>query len=373
MTAPIRAEDVEPEQVSWIYKERIPRSMISVIAGRPEQGKGLFVAHLAAHVSNTPMGNRMGKVLYSAIEDSHGLMTRPRLEAAGADLDNVLLWRFQLPIQFSELEAYILDKEIDLLVMDPFAAHLSGHVSRQSDNIRQVLSPLSELIETTGTAVVITEHVLKRVSANAHPLAAIGGSGSGLVAASRMAFLFGKDPADEDRRILACVKNNIRERPLAIEYEIDTMDIDRVGDIPLLVFQQEFEFDAARLLETDPKRARGVGRPADKRAAAAEWLTNYLYEAGTPVPAGKVFEDAKHYGITTKTLRRAVTEMGVLRDPPGGGRHCRWSLPQSVLDILNGTDGEDKPDETIPNTDALLLSDDDFNALLGGDDDGSTI
>jgi KaiC/GvpD/RAD55 family RecA-like ATPase len=84
------AKDVEPEQVEWLWpleavkdaeQGRIPRSMLSVVAGRADQGKGLFAVRVASDVSRSGQN-----VLYSAIEDSPAIMTRPRLEAAGADL-----------------------------------------------------------------------------------------------------------------------------------------------------------------------------------------------------------------------------------------------------------------------------------------------
>lgn len=366
MTGPIRAEDVEPEKVEWLWRERIPRGMLTVVAGRPEQGKGLFAAYLAAEVSRTPVVNtatgeiRYGQVLYSAIEDAHGLMTRPRLEAAGANLSNVHLWRFQIPAMMAELEAHIIEKNIDLVVMDPVSAHLSHGVSKHSDKIRTVLNPLTELLEATGCALLMVEHVNKRVPKGSHPLNAIGGSGSGIPAASRMAYVLGKDPADEDSRMLCAVKSNLRSTPKAVRFEVDTTDIDKIGVVPFLGLEDDdVEFDPMRLFEGKAE-AGAVGRPPDKRAAACEWLTNYLFDAGEPVKSGQVMEDAKQYGMSAKTLRRAADEMGVLRNPPGGGRNCTWELPQEIIDALADDDDEDGDD-------GMQLSQDDIDALLGGD------
>lgn len=327
MSGPVRAQDVLPERVEWLWLNRIPKGMITVVAGRPDQGKGLFAAHVAAEVSKT------GKVLYSAAEDSHGLMTRPRLEAAGANLDNVLLWRFALPKNMVELAQIVVDEQIALVVMDPFASHLSGGISRHSDNVRRVLTPVTELIESTMTSVLVIEHALKRTASTGHPLQAIGGSGSGLPAASRAAFVFGVDPDDEDRRILAPAKFNIGPSPKALAFEIDVEDIDVVGDVPLLLVDDELmAFDPMRLFKDDKKGK--VGRPPDKRAAAAEWLTNYLATAGGGCLAGKIQEDSKHYGMSQKTLRRAAADMGIVKNPPGGGRACVWDLPDDVKQLM---------------------------------------
>jgi len=324
--------------------------MMTIFAGQPDQGKGLIMAHIAAEVSRMKIKRedgtyRWGRVLYSAIEDSHELMTAPRLVASKANMKNVHLWRFRLggaSDDFEELEYILTNEEIDLLVMDPLAAHLTGGVSRHSDNIREVLSPLARLLELNGTACVMVEHVLKHVSPYAHPLKAIGGSGSGLAAAARMAYLFGVDPKDEDRRILANIKSNIRDIPDAIGFEVDQFDVEDVGPVPLLIYQDELEFDPRRLLQVDRHTARGVGRPPDKRAAAAEWLTNYLWLAWDcqPVPVGKIEEDAKQYGMSSKTLRRAATDLQIVKNPPGGGPKVTWALPDAFVKRLKESNGE---------------------------------
>lgn len=340
---PVLASAIQPKAVNWLWRERFARGTISVVAGRPDQGKGLLAALVAADVTK-----RGGRVLYSAAEDAADLMTRPRLEAAGANLDNIDIWRFLLPTQQDELSAFIVERDYDLVVIDPFAAHLRG-VSRFSDDIRTVLSPLSKLVEQTGTAVLIIEHALKRVAANSHPLTVIGGSGSGLPAAARMAYLLGVDPEDGDKRILACVKNNLRDKPKALRFEVDVDEFPVVGEIPSLVTEGEVEFNASRLVSSaEPGK---VGRKPDKRAAAAEWLTKYLAEKGKPTKAGDVIEDAKQFGLANKTVRRAADDMGVVKAPPGGGRNCTWDLPadvKKVLGVAAASVEESKPAETTP-------------------------
>jgi hypothetical protein len=337
---PRKAASVEAERVDWLWQNRIPRGMLSLVAGKPDQGKGLFASFLAADVSSNG-----GRVLYSASEDSASLMTRPRLEAAGADLDNVLLWRFALPKNGRELGEIVVNEKIDLIVMDPLASHLTGGISRHSDNIRTVLTPLTELVESTGTAVLIIEHALKRVPTSGHPLDAIGGSGSGVPAACRTAFVFGKDPDDADRRILAPAKFNIGPMPKALTFEVDVEDLDKVGDVPFLEMDEELmTFDPMRLFNTKNQPGK-VGRPADKRAAAAEWLTTYLAENG-PTKSSTVQEDAKQYQMAAKTLRRAAEDMGVVKNPPGGGRNCTWDLPDEVKDLMGLPTAKAAPDPT---------------------------
>jgi AAA domain len=320
--APVRSDQVTAVPVEWLWKDRIPRGMITVVAGRPDQGKGLFAAHLAAHASQQGI-----RVLYSAAEDSHGVMTRPRLEAAGAVLGRILLWRFQLPSQQLELFELITKHKIGLIVIDPLASHLSSGISRHSDNIREVLAPLTNVIEKSGTSVVIIELALKRVPPSGHPINAIGGSGSGLPAAARAAFLFGIDPGDPDKRVLTPVKFNIGPKPATAVFEMDTLELPGIGEIPLLLFDADQQkFDAMLLFNSRPGE---TGRPADKRASAAKWLTTYLVAAGAPVPSKKVYEDAKQYGMSTRTLRRACEDMEVVKRPASGPKCC-WELSDDL-------------------------------------------
>jgi hypothetical protein len=326
--------------------------MISVVAGRPDQGKGLFAVHVAAEIAA-----QGGKVLYSAAEDSHSLMTVPRLtasleallydedkptasqQAIKAGLDNVLLWRFVLPEQFNELVDIVYNEGIDLIVIDPLASHLGRGVSRHSDKIRTILNPVTELLEATRASMLVVEHALKRVPKSGHPLDAIGGSGSGLPAASRTAFVFGRNPDGDDTRVLAPAKFNIGPSPKSVEFEVDVTDLDVVGEVPFLSFIDELDaFDPMRLFESKLKPG-AVGRPPDKRAAAAEWLTTFLATNG-PTLSSLIQEDAKQYGMAIKTLRRAADDMEIVKNPPGGGRNCVWDLPDDVKDMMGIPTGQ---------------------------------
>jgi hypothetical protein len=354
----IRLDRVKAEKVSWLWREHIPFGMISVVAGRPDQGKGLFAAYLAADASRRGIN-----VLYSAIEDSHGTMTRPRLEAAGANMKRIhLMWDdFRLPLHFARLEKEIKLRKAGLLVIDPLAAHLSQGVSRQSDSIRKVSTPLKKLAEKYGMAVLIIDHVTKKVARNSHPLAAIGGSGSGLPSAARAAYLFGATDTDDDRRVLCPIKFNIEDWPLALSFEIDVVEIEGVNPQPALVFEETVAaFDPMHLLikDKDGGGGGGLGRPPDKRAAASEWLATYLAMAGAPVLGSKVLEDAKQYGMSEKTLRRAAKEMEIIKRPPTG-KNSAWELPTKLKEAM-GVDTSPKP----PADDM----DKELRKLLGGDD-----
>src|SRR5262249_24383245 len=146
----------------------------------------------------------------------------------------------------------------------------------------------AEMAERTGCSIVMISHTVKYVSSKAHALTAIGGAGGGRTGAARAVFLFGVDPADTTQRALVPVKFNIGRKPLAITFELDEIefydDRDRLESVAgrLIVVSDKETINPLAVL-TDPDGARVTGPGAEKREAAAEWLTNYLSLGDRPV------------------------------------------------------------------------------------------
>jgi hypothetical protein len=128
-------------------------------------------------------------------------------------------------------------------------------------------------------------------------------------------------------------------------------------------------FDPMAMLAAVPQQTAGVGRPPAKRAAAAEWLTTYLADAGGPVLASDVQEDAKQWNLNRKTLLRAADDMGVVKAPPGGGRNCTWELPDEVKELMGIPTSPAAADEGDDVTAMVADMDDALSALLGDDQD----
>jgi RecA-family ATPase len=84
--------DVDREQVTWLWPGRIPRGKLVVLDGDPGVGKSTLTLTIAAKVSTGspfPDGARpeRGDVILLSAEDDIADTIRPRLEAAGADLN----------------------------------------------------------------------------------------------------------------------------------------------------------------------------------------------------------------------------------------------------------------------------------------------
>lgn len=348
-TGPVSALDVEARATEWLWpfgassdpdvegpQGLIPKRQLSVLAGKRDRGKNVTLSHIVADLSRHGI-----RTLISAPEDDRNETLRPRLEAAGADLSMVKFWDFALMRDFDELTFLLVTEQIGYLIMDPFAAHLTDGVKRHSDNVRDVLTPLTKLIRDLGLGCTVVDHVLKNVPRDGDLHDAIGGNSSGLVAASRMAFLVGRDPKDNDHVIMGCVKHNItRDDVPCASFTLDTRQVEvldpktntkRMDEFPYLVYQGEIEFDVRRLISNEKANRRGPA--ADRLEAAEKFLVDYLYAAGQPVPSGQLKEDALARGFSWRTTRRAADQLGVVRSSKGRG--CKWSLPDKLRETLD--------------------------------------
>jgi hypothetical protein len=366
-----KAADVKLEPPVWMWADRIAEKQMHYVAGRADVGKGLLASTIAAHVSTgrEPGSNKVVRkprnVLYAAKEDDYGSMTAPRLRAAGADMNRVLLTRYNLVTQMGELAKVVHDKDIGLIVIDPLAAFLGHGVSRYNDSIRKVTEPLFELLEKTHSAALVIDHVTKGIKQGQDPQSAVAGSSSGFGSACRMGFLYGVDPDDPDRRLMACVKHNITDDRLAVSFEIDTVEVEHDGvemEVPKLLFQADNEFiEAIRLVAGKKAGDAKPGRPADKSSEACEWLTNYLFHSYSktegypeyPPKGTQVMADAQLKGMAERTLRRAADQMKIVKSGRGG-HNVTWKLPDEILEMLTGV--PDTPPEVAdkPIEDASL-------------------
>lgn len=328
----MRASKISPEPVRWLWKDRVPEGMITVIAGRPGGSKSLFSARLARDVS------KKGTVILSCAEDSEKHMTVPRLKANGARLDRIILQEEpRLPEDIERLTMLVKKFKVRLMVLDPINVHLSDGVSRYNDSVRKATQPLKKLCAETGLAVVLVDHVLKNVPRSAHPLSAIGGASSGLSAAARMVYIVGRDPDDKDRIILCNIKSNLREEPEPYEFAMDEADVEGFGSMALLIDTGEMNegYDVMALL-SKPGKGGKAGRPPTKREAACEFLVEYLHAAPKHrMRANEVIEDAKQYGITKRTLEGAKADMEI--ESVKIQNEWWWKLPDDLVQTLDAS------------------------------------
>ncbi len=250
---------------------------LALVDGDPGLGKSAMTLHLAPRVSTGkgfPDGatcEPAGVVLLSA-EDGLADTIRPRLDAAGANVGRILALAtmpdknghdrlLSIPEDVPLIEKGVRRVGARLIVVDPLMAFLSGETNSHRDqDVRRVLAPLAGLAERTGACMLAVGNLNKAAADN--PLYRGGGS-IGIIGAARMAFVVGKDPQDENRRILASTKNNLAKPPKSLLFTLTEAGSGAVR----VNWLGESEVSAHQLLAT-PREEEHV----DARSKAVEML-----------------------------------------------------------------------------------------------------
>lgn len=284
----ILASQVAHEAVDRLWHGILIRKGIGMIGGPSGLGKSTAAFKIAADFSQS-----YGRVIISSKEDARSVQ-RDRLEAAGGDIHNVIFDQYDIPRDIDALEREIVAEGIGLVVMDTAAKHIAAPIDKADHKAAQALSPLADMCDRTGCTVLFIAHTYRNIKAKgSDPLSALPG---GLANTARFALLFGADPADATRLVLTRVKDSYESvrTPTngyrAIAFEWDAVEfIDPIKGTP-------YEVGALRIAEKevsigDPlatvrmaKDGDGKSGPsAEKRAEAAEFLSNALAAGPLPV------------------------------------------------------------------------------------------
>ncbi|MGH7883270.1 MAG: AAA family ATPase [Candidatus Dormibacteraceae bacterium] len=348
----IRISEVEREEVEWLWWQRLPLGKVVVLDGDPGLGKSTVTLDLAARVST---GSQMpdgtdsipggaGVVVLSA-EDGLADTIRPRLEDAGADLERVATFKVsdaqgaerfpELPADIPAIERVIAEMKAKLLIIDPLMAYLGGEVNSHRDqDVRRALAPLANLAERAGVVAVVVRHLNK--ASGGSPIYRGGGS-IGIIGAARVGLLVAKDPQDEERRILAPLKNNLSASPLSLAYKMVAGEKGTVR----VEWQGSSDLTAAQLLVVASSETAGE-RSALEEAEA--FLIERLSKG--PVPSKEALEDAREFGIADRTLKRARQVLQVKANKRGMNEGWCWSLPGvdgSMAAVSINRDSEELP------------------------------
>lgn len=314
--------DVEAEEVTFLWHDRIPRGKLTIEDGNPDVGKTCIAIDISARLSS---GRKMpyddeqrppGSVLFLTSEDGLGDTIRPRLDAAGADLDRVHVLDCDetfptIPKSVDILQRTIEQYRIELVVLDPLVAFLDPSVDVYRDaSVRQALSPLVACCASTGTAVLSIRHLNKNIGGSAITR---GGGSIAFVATARSALVAGRDPDDPTRAVLAQVKGNLGPRVPSLSYRIVGC-----GNSCRVEWLGESSYAADDLLATP-------GSPHKKLEEAVDFLETKLTDG--PRPVSDITTKAMEEGITPATLRRAEKELDLVKHKSGFRGGWLWELP----------------------------------------------
>ena len=214
--------------------------------------------------------------------------------AAGADLTKVRAIRpmkndkdiISVPADISTIiEGEIEKAKAKLLIIDPLSAFMHGDPNKDSD-VRKALTPLAEMAQRTGVAVVVVRHFNKNVDTRALYR---GGGSIGIIGAARSALAVAQHPNDDELRVLVPQKANLSKKAQSLSYTIVTAE----NGAARIEWRGTVNLNADELLNVNQGEV----------ARAKAWIADKLKDG--PVLSTEIEAAAMEASISESTLKRA--------------------------------------------------------------------
>lgn len=304
----IKMSSVEVEEIQWIWYPYIPQGKVTIIQGDLGEGKTTFVlAMIALLTKGEPLpeseaGGEPISVIYQTAEDGLADTIKPRLLAAGADCERVLVIdesENELTLSDERLEKAIRETGAKLIVLDPLQAYLGGDVDmHRANEIRPIFKRLCLMAEHNNCAVVLIGHMNKMQGTKS----AYRGLGSiDFRVAARSVLVVGRLKDDPTIRIVAHDKSSLAPEGKSIAFALD----------PDNGFQWKgyCETSVDELLS-------GKGSLLSKTTQAENLLRELLSDG--EILSDEVMSKAAELGISERTVKIAKQNLGVRSFRKGG-------------------------------------------------------
>jgi hypothetical protein len=303
------ADDLPP--IAWLWKGWLPVGMLSVLGSRPGSGKSLLGADLIWRITANrgmpdgqpvPVQYAGRPCIYVDAENVPQLLLK-RIRAWGMDENKLHLLipdeqDFMIDLSNDKYRERLIEAtavlEPPLIVFDSFS-RLTSKGENNIEDVRDVLSFLTGLAKDRDTNVLLIHHVGKpgvRLI-DTMELADLRGS-SDIGAAARtvlglVTVQTGPEPDPNGPRRLKIVKSNLGRYPEPIGINLKPL----VDDEVMLEYGEP------------PKSYR---EPSEVDLCA-DWLENYLEDAGGSAHPKDVFGAAKGEGFSEATVRRSKKQL----------------------------------------------------------------
>lgn len=298
----------------------IPIGAPVIFAGRGAVGKSTYALDYASKVSTgTLEGTYLGKpraVLLLQHEDDPATQVKPRLQAAGANLDNIHTVQVKTVTEgFESSDMPYLSEDMDkirqaveetdaaLLIIDPLTSSVGGDLHKVQD-VRRALNPLGALAQEYGLAVIGLMHVKKGQAASSDKT-----SGSHAFRdACRGLFLFARDEST-GHRVVTVDKASYADREgtslafdlVSTEVPTDDGNMTSVARVELL--------GESSVSVTDIWRAEEASGDGEEGTEAELWLKSHLRDRGGQAKSSDIKRVAISDGFNWRTMQRAGSKL----------------------------------------------------------------
>lgn len=329
-----QAENIDSQEIEWLWLGRIPLGKLTLIVGDPEGGKSRLTRWIAARVSTgTPFPDDcqppQGSVIIIQNEDGARDTVVPDLIRHHADRSAVWLVTGMKNTKTDEERAFSLLQDtaklremiagigdVKLVIIDPiqgyFGGALSGKVNTNSDShIRAILGPLGQMAEETGVSVLGVAH-LNKSEVQSYQYR-IGGS-IGIFAFSRAVWLVKAMAGENPVRYFQRMKMNLATAAPGMAFKIAPSTCANGGEITWVGASAP---SCEELLAASAKASDdgAVGK-------AAEWLKAVL--AAGPRLAKGVLDDNLQDQAFSRSAVMAGKKLAGVRSRRIGGANGQW-------------------------------------------------
>lgn len=319
-----KGSELKPRAIEWMWQDRFPRAMLSLLAGHGGLGKTTVLLDIAARITKGerwPDGvgaAKQGSVIYFSGEDSAEHTLLPRFLASKGDPERIYFVSavkredgegnrtFDLKADLLELEKTIADfGDVELVIFDPISSYFGNADTWRSNQVRAVLEPVAEMADRRRVSIIGNTHFTKagKGSANMRILDSVA-----MIAVARACYVVVEDAEDENQRLFLRSKNNLGPPKDGLTFTIGTTFIDVGITASFARWGDPVSGSADAALAASEDKAR----PRTAIDEAKDFLREQL--ANGPKLVDDVYGAAGEIKIAARTLKRARAELGIISD-----------------------------------------------------------
>ena len=332
---------MEIRPIKWLWSGVMALGKLIILSGEPGLGKSqvsLFVASIVSKGGYWPVTNekiKSGNVLILSDEDGAQDTIIPRLEALGANLDNIHII-CAVPIENGKERSFDLTLDVEklqksserisnvkLIIVDPISAYLGKTDSHRNSDVRSALTPVSDFAEASGACLLCVTH-LNKGGQGTSAMNRVTGS-IAFVAASRASYVVTKDPNDPDMRLMLPLKNNLAKDTHGFAYRIEEKDIHKNNEL----IKTSFVTWEPNFITLTAEEVLSGQSKSSNRKIAEDILIQELGGEGA-IPCKQLYQKAEDQGISKKVLWSAAKRLNVKVDKGGFNDGWLWQLPLEI-------------------------------------------
>ncbi|WP_111718753.1 AAA family ATPase [Homoserinimonas sp. OAct 916] len=342
------ASQILSRKQRFAWENFIPLGTVTTFAGRGGEGKSSFCLWLGSQIQAGKLaGDLEGKpaaMLIVGPEDDWETVMKPRLVAAGADLDTVYKLGVHsvtdertretvpaLPLDVELIRQAILKTDAKIVMIDPITATIGGDLHKVSD-VRQALDPLVSLAQETDTAIITIMHFNKGAGNVSDKI-----SGSHAFRdASRSVLLFATDEETGQRIVTLDKSNYSKGRGDSFAFNLQSVTINTDDGEQTEVAAVEYLGETELSVSDIVNRGADDGSDSD-RADAQSFILEVLLEQGGSAKAREVMAAGKTQGYSESQVNKARAKAGAKSKRIGFGANSSvyWIHPEHELDAID--------------------------------------